>query len=134
VSSIVWYWIVARDENGKRYLLSGGRTEDEARQRGMEMLSQGEEWEIKRLHTQNLERASHELKFGVAERSRNISKAGERWGHDKTLRRKAGMPSQPEPSQPGSGYTPRRSRHITRRPKRRVNLMRLTDRMDSSIW
>jgi len=81
-----YYWLTARDETGKPYLIYGGMTEDEARQKGLEMLG-GTDFQIKRLPTRNLARASSLLKGGRLEQTHSLKEAGKRIGHNKSLKR-----------------------------------------------
>jgi len=82
-----WYWITSRcPETGKPYLIAGGRTEEECRQRGMEMLG-GLDFKIKRLPTRNLQRASSMLKGDRLSRVHSLKKAAERIGHERTVKR-----------------------------------------------
>ena len=91
-----WHWIVATDpETHKPYLIAGGRTEDEARQRGMECLG-GLDFQIKRLPTRNLQRASSLLKGNRLERTQSLRKASERIGHERTVRRRVRRQSTPD--------------------------------------
>jgi len=83
-----WYWLVCADpETGKHFLVAGGRTEDEARQKGMEVLG-GVDFQIKRLPTRNLARASSLLKGNRLESTHSLKQASERLGHDRSLRRR----------------------------------------------
>jgi len=86
-----WYfWVVTKDpETGKPYLLPGGRTEDEARQKGMEQLG-GIDFELRRFPTTNMERASAMLKGRRLEKTKSLHKSVERLGHTRTLRRQQG--------------------------------------------
>ena len=56
-----YYWIVAHDDTGKPYLIYGGVSEESARDKGIEMLS-GIDFEIRKLPTRSLARASSLLK------------------------------------------------------------------------
>lgn len=81
------HWIVAKDpETGKPYLIAGGRTEDEARQKGLEMLG-GTDFEVRRLPTVSLAAASSMVKGRRLEKTKSLHKATERLGHDRSLRR-----------------------------------------------
>ncbi len=82
-----YYWIVAIDpESGKPYLISGGPTEDEARQKGLEMLA-GVDFEVKSLPTRNLARASSLIKGDRLESTHSLHKSSERLGHDRSVAR-----------------------------------------------
>lgn len=83
-----YWWIVSADpETGKPYLIFGSdKGEDDARQKGLEMLS-GLDFQIKRLPTRNLAMASSMLKGNRLEQSRSLKTASKRLGHSKSLRR-----------------------------------------------
>lgn len=82
-----YYWITAVDpETGKPYLIAGGRTEDEARQKGLETLG-GLDFLIRKLPTTNLARASSLLKGDRLEKTKSLHKAAERLGHERSLDR-----------------------------------------------
>ena len=82
-----YYWITATDpESGKPYLVFGGSTEDEARQRGLELLG-GIDFQLKPLPTRNLSRASSLLKGNRLEQTHSLQKASEKLGHTKSLKR-----------------------------------------------
>ncbi len=81
------YWILAVDpDTDKPYLIYGGATEDIARQHGIEMLGQVD-FEIRALPTTNLQRASSLLKGKRLEDTHSLSKASQRLGHDKSVKR-----------------------------------------------
>lgn len=81
-----YYWLVARDENGNRYLIYGGETEEEAQQRGFEML--GTRFEIKAFPTKDQNRASSMLKGNILEETSNLKQATKRLKHTRITRRK----------------------------------------------
>ena len=82
-----YYWIVTRDpESQKPYLLPGGKTEQEARQKGMEQLG-GIDFELRRFPTTNMATASAMLKGKRLEKTKSLHTATEKLGHGKTLRR-----------------------------------------------
>jgi hypothetical protein len=81
-----YYWIAARDENGKPYLIKGGVTESEARTRGFEML-QGVDFEIKDYPTTDLDTASSYHRGKRLEETHSLSKSGERIGHERSIKR-----------------------------------------------
>lgn len=85
-----YYWLVAKEpETGKPYLIAGGKTEEEARQKGLEMLSgQGIDFNIRRLPTIDIGRASSMLKGQRLEKTRSLKTATEKLGHDRTLKRR----------------------------------------------
>lgn len=83
-----YYWITAKDpETGKPYLIAGGKTEEEARQKGLEMLG-GIDFNIRRLPTISMAAASSMIKGHRLEKSKDLRKATERLGHNRTLRRR----------------------------------------------
>ena len=81
-----YYWITATDETGKPYLIFGHAEEEQARQRGLELLS-GLDFQLVRLPTSNLSRASSFLKGNRLEETRSLRQASQRLGHDRSLRR-----------------------------------------------
>ena len=82
-----YYWIVARDpETDKPYLLPGGKTEQEARQKGLEQLN-GIDFELRRYPTMDIAKASAMLKGKRLEKTQSLHKAVERLGHGKSLKR-----------------------------------------------
>ena len=82
----MYYWLMARDDDGKPYLVYGGTTETECREKGLEMLA-GVDFEIKKLPTRNLARASSMIKGGRLEETHSLKKASRRLGHTKSLNR-----------------------------------------------
>lgn len=83
-----YYWICARDaETGKMFLISGGRSEEEARQKGLQSLG-STDFTIRRLPTINLAAASSMIKGDRLARGAGLKKATERLGHDRSLRRR----------------------------------------------
>lgn len=81
-----YYWLTAHDEDGKPYLIYGGATEDEARQKGLEELG-GVDFEIRKFPTRNLARASSMMKGHKLSTEHSLKKASARLGHDKSLSR-----------------------------------------------
>lgn len=82
-----YFWIVAKDEKGKPYLIYGSdRSEDEARQKALEMLS-GLDFDIKRYPTKDLATASAYLRGKRLEGSHSLKESTRRIGHDKSLKR-----------------------------------------------
>lgn len=75
-----YYWLTGYDQEGKRFLIYGGATEDEARRQGLEMLS-GMDFQIKALPTRHLPTASRMLKGGILEKSHDLHKATRRLRH-----------------------------------------------------
>ena len=87
-SRATYYWIVAKDaETGRPYLLTGGDTEQEARQRGMEMLG-GQDFEIRALNTRDRDMASSIIRGKRLEQSHSLREASRRIGHEKTVQRR----------------------------------------------
>ena len=81
------YWLTAKSEEGKPYLIFGSAvSEDEARQKGMEMLG-GLDFQIHALRTRNLQRASSMLKGNRLEKTKSLKKAAEHLGHDRSITR-----------------------------------------------
>ena len=80
------YWLVCSDENSRPYLVYGGRTEDEARHKGLEILG-GIDFEVKMYPTSNLAAASSMHKGKRLEDTHSLGKASQRLGHDRSLRR-----------------------------------------------
>ena len=82
-----YYWLKCMDSSGKMYLVFGSdRDESDARTRGIELLG-GADFEIKRLPTRNLQKASSLCKGHRLEETHSITKASEKIGHEKSLRR-----------------------------------------------
>jgi len=82
-----YWWIVARDEDGKPYLIFGSdKGEADALQHGREMLP-GTDFEIKKYPTMNLQHAS-QLHRGVRlESTHSLKEASRRLGHEKSAAR-----------------------------------------------
>lgn len=79
--------MICRDpDTGKIFLIAGGNTEEEARQKGLEMLG-GIDFEIKSLPTTNLQAASSMVRGKRLEDTHSLSRARQRIGHDKSLDR-----------------------------------------------
>lgn len=75
-----YWWLTGRNE-GKTFLIFGSdKSEDDARQYGLETLP-GVDFEIKRLPTRNISEASRQLKGGVLEQTKDINKATRRLKH-----------------------------------------------------
>ena len=81
-----YYWIVTQDDAGKDYIVSGGATEDEARQRGMEMLG-GLDFDIKRLPTIDMATASRMIKGERLLRTHSLTDASRRAGHERSIKK-----------------------------------------------
>ena len=84
------YWLYAQDPTtGKPYLIYGcpaSDGEERARIRGLELLP-GIDFEIKRLRTMNLQKASSMIRGKRLESSHSLRDAGQRIGHERSLRR-----------------------------------------------
>jgi len=81
-----YYWLVCQSDDGKVFLIAGGRTEEEARQKGLEMLS-GIDFEIRGLPTTNLQSASAMVRGKRLEDTHSLNRARQRLGHDRSLDR-----------------------------------------------
>lgn len=82
-----YYWLITRDEQGKPYLIFGSdRSEDEARQKGLEMLA-GMDFVIKRYPTRDLATASSFYRGTRLERGEGLQGARQRIGHNRSLNR-----------------------------------------------
>lgn len=83
-----YFWIAARDELGKPYLLSATmcKTSEDARQRGMELLS-GLDFEIKRYPTRDLSSAVRMYRGSRLEDTHALRASVKRQGHEKSLKR-----------------------------------------------
>jgi hypothetical protein len=79
-----YYWISARDETGKPYLIFGGSTEEEARQKGLEMLA-GVDFEINRYPTRNLAMASAYSRGKRLEQGEGLKRSKQRIGHERSI-------------------------------------------------
>jgi len=82
-----YYWIVAKAEDGKIFLILGSdKNEGEARSRGLECL-QGIDFEIAKLPTRTTSIASQMVRGKRLENTHSLSRARQRLGHDKSLDR-----------------------------------------------
>ena len=82
-----YYWLLASDpETKKPYLIFGGDTEEEARQKGLDLLN-GVDFEIRGLHTHSLPAASAEVRGKRLEETHSLKKASERLGHSRSIAR-----------------------------------------------
>lgn len=83
----MYYWLICKDpDTGKIFLISGGKTEDEARQKGLETLS-GIDFEIRALPTTDTATASQMVRGKRLEDTQSLSKARRRIGHQRSLNR-----------------------------------------------
>jgi len=82
-----YYWLVAKDpDTGKPFLIAGGNTEEDARAKGIDMLS-GIDFEIRSLPTRNLSRASSMIRGKRLEDTHDLRSAKERLGHERSADR-----------------------------------------------
>lgn len=82
-----YYWLHARDESGKSYLIFGSdKDENDARQKGLELLG-GQDFDIKRYPTRDLATASSFLRGKRLEITHSLQEAHKRIGHNKSLKR-----------------------------------------------
>lgn len=82
-----FYWILCKDpDTGRPFLIAGGDTEDEAREKGLSTLS-GIDFEIRGLRTRNLAAASSMIRGKRLEDTRSLRTAREKIGHDRSVRR-----------------------------------------------
>jgi hypothetical protein len=82
-----FYWLLCRDpDTGKPFLIAGGDTEDAARSKGLECLG-GIDFEVRRLPTRNLARASSMIRGVRLEETHSLKKASQKLGHTKSVRR-----------------------------------------------
>lgn len=82
-----YYWLIAKDpDTGKIFLIAGGNSEDEARQKGLEMLA-GIDFEIKPLPTIDLQTASAMVRGKRLEDTHSLRDAKQRLGHTKSINR-----------------------------------------------
>lgn len=85
--SSFYYWIIAKDgETGKVFLVAGGSNEAEARSKALECLP-GVDWQIRRLPTRDMARASQIVRGKRLEETHSLTQARRRLGHDKSLNR-----------------------------------------------
>ena len=79
-----YYWIVTTDETDRPYLLPGGETEDEAREKGLELLG-GIDFEVRRLKTRNQQTASSMVRGKRLEDTHSLKRATRRVGHKRSV-------------------------------------------------
>jgi len=73
-----YWWIVAKVD-GNPFLVFGGATEDEARQRGIEQV--GSDFQLKQYPTRNLQAASAFFRGKRLEETHNLREASRRISH-----------------------------------------------------
>ena len=79
-----FYWWIITESEGKPYLIFGSDIgENQALQKGREMLP-GMDFQIRKLPTRSLQRASSLLKGNRLETTHSLKKASMRLGHDKS--------------------------------------------------
>ena len=82
----MYWWLVAKEETGQRYLIFGSdKSEEDARQKGLEMGMS--DFGIKKFPTRDVDSASHMLKYGIVKQSGDIRQAGKRLRHKIPQRR-----------------------------------------------
>ena len=82
-----YYWIVTNDpDTGKPYLIYGGETEQEARNKGLEQLC-GVDFELKQYPTRNQDEASAFLRGKRLSDTHSLGEAGRRIGHERSINR-----------------------------------------------
>lgn len=83
-----YYYIAAKDETGKPYLISAAmcRTEDEARQHGMETLA-GLDFKIVQYPTRDLNAAMRMYRGYRLDHGYGLRTAARRQGHEKSINR-----------------------------------------------
>jgi len=82
-----YWWIVARDAKGAPSLIFGSDiSEDDARQKGFEMLP-GLDFNIKKYPTRNLQSASSMYRGTRLQSTHSIYEANRRIGHEKSIKR-----------------------------------------------
>ena len=80
-----YYWIIARDpETGRPYLIRGGNSEEDTRQKGLEMLA-GLDFEIKRYPTCDLATASSYYRGKRLEQGEGLKRSTQRIGHGRSI-------------------------------------------------
>lgn len=80
-----YWWIVAQDE-GKPYLILGGSSEQESRQKALEMLG-GLDFSLREFPTMDRNSASAMLRGKRLEDTHSLHESGRRIGHEKSIRR-----------------------------------------------
>ena len=82
-----YYWLVARGEDGKTFLILGSdKSEEDARQKGLEMLG-GLDFKVRRYPTMDRDAASSLYRGNRLERGEGLRQSAQRLGHEKSLRR-----------------------------------------------
>lgn len=82
-----YWWIIARDESGKPYLIFGSaESEDDARRKGLEMLPMSD-FQIRMFPTRNTSEASAQFRGKRLESGEGLERAKERIGHEKSVNR-----------------------------------------------
>jgi len=82
-----YWWIIARDSEGKFYLIFGSEhSEDDARQKGLDMLPMSD-FEVRRYPTRNKAEASAYFRGKRLEAGEGLDRAKQRVGHEKSIAR-----------------------------------------------
>lgn len=83
-----YYWIICKDPDPpyKPFLIAGGATEMEARQKGLETLG-GIDFEVRDLPTTNLSRASSIIRGKRLDDTHSLRQAKQKLGHERSLQR-----------------------------------------------
>ena len=95
-----YWWLVAKEAGQTVLIFGSDRSEEDARQKGLDMLG-GRDFEVKRLRTRNMARASAMLRGHKLEGSHSLSDAMERQVHEKGLRRLRHRRTPKPPPPPG---------------------------------
>lgn len=83
----LYYWILAKDpDTGRPFLIKGGWSEPEAREKAFEMLG-GVDFEIRGLRTTNQDAASAIVRGKRLEETHSLKQASARIGHERSVRR-----------------------------------------------
>lgn len=87
-SKRMYYWIVARGDDGKPYLISAAdcHSESDAHQRALEMLS-GLDFKIMRFPTMDIHQASAYMRGKRLNSGQGLSRSTQRQGHEKSIAR-----------------------------------------------
>jgi len=80
-----YYWIVTFD-NDHPYLVFGGKDEEEARRKGLEILG-GSDFQLKRYPTSDLSAASSFFRGKRLDETHSLRQSSKRIGHDRSLDR-----------------------------------------------
>lgn len=82
-----FFWLITRDpDTGRPILIKGGNTEEEARQKGLEMLN-SLDFDIQDLHTTSMAEASARLRGKRLEEGAGLRDSMHRQLHEKSVER-----------------------------------------------